>query len=398
MAKMPGGLGADWFHHVKPEDRLSRLSTQDARTAKDDQSLSLSQGQQRAAGRDWVAEQGGIPNPWLAVPCVMYECAPDLTLRSISSNTAELIGIQTENVIGKRSLFEERIYPKDRALLQERLTQLKPGGIVSAVYSIADDRGLPVWVAHSLRKVQAGCEPKIVGCITPVGREFITTKLESSTIAQFIHKIGNHFQLINLLIGAFKRSGTNAEEVEAFQQTIDRAVDFTRSFARFSQSPACAIAVDIGDMLNSATKSISSACAEKNLVLQNVEGPPAILNGDAFLLELAFGAVLQNALEASNPGSQILVGAKVEQGQKACQPIVRITVVDNGAGIEADIMAMAAEPFVSSKRDRDGLGLSTAVRIIELHGGTLSIASSPGRGTKVEIVLPLNADWGQDGE
>jgi signal transduction histidine kinase len=153
------------------------------------------------------------------------------------------------------------------------------------------------------------------------------------------------------------------------------------------------MAVDLGDILNSATRLAASACFEKNVGFQNV-GDSQTLNGvlvrgDAFLLELAFGAVFQNALEATNIGDQISFDAKSERERTAGRGIARIVVADTGAGIDRDMVAKVAEPFVTSKRDRDGLGLSTAVRIIEMHGGTLKITSTPGQETRVEIVLPI---------
>jgi two-component system sporulation sensor kinase B len=282
---------------------------------------------------------------------------------------------------------------EDCTRLRDQLDQLKSPDTVSAVHSIVDDQGLPVWVAHSLRKVRTDCDLTVVGCMTPIASEFITTKLNASIISQFVHKIGNHFQLINLLMGSLKRVGTNVEEVEALQQTIDRAVEFTRSFSQFSQPPVCVMAVDLGDILNSATRLAASACFEKNVGFQNV-GDSQTLNGvlvrgDAFLLDLAFGAVFQNALEATNIGDQISVDAKSERERTAGRGIARIVVADTGAGIDRDMVAKVAEPFVTSKRDRDGLGLSTAVRIIEMHGGTLKITSTPGQETRVEIVLPI---------
>jgi signal transduction histidine kinase len=42
------------------------------------------------------------------------------------------------------------------------------------------------------------------------------------------------------------------------------------------------------------------------------------------------------------------------------------------------------------KRDRDGLGLSSAVRIFEIHGGAVNISSVPGRGSEVQVLFPID--------
>jgi signal transduction histidine kinase len=310
-------------------------------------------------------------------------------MTSISPNAFELVGIRPERLVGSRTLWEERIFFEDRSRLRAQLDQLG-FEMASALHRIADDRGSPVWVAHSFRKVKTGCDSVVLGCMFPLGSAFYAAALDSSVISQFVHKIGNHFQLVNLLIGSLKRTGTNIEELEALQQTIDRAVEFTRSFSTYSQPPACAMAVDLTEVLHSVIALMTPSCGEKNVDfqhdIQESLNDTRIL-GDPFLLELAFVSVLQNALEATRPGGQIcMTGGTVRETIAA---IARISVVDTGVGIDPDMLAKAAEPFVTSKRDRDGLGLSTALRVIEIHGGTLKISSAPNQGTQVEIVLPI---------
>jgi signal transduction histidine kinase len=371
---------------------LSRISIQGTYTGKDEVSP-LSNRQKRLLDRGFAAAEDGVIESWPSPPCVVYECSTDLLVRSISSNAFKLVGIQPENIIGKRLLSEERMSAEDCTRLRDRIDQLKALDTVSAVHSITDDWGLPVWVAHSLRKLQTGCDSTIVGCMTLIASEFIATKLDASIISHFVHKIGNHFQLINLMIGSLKRVSSHVEEIEALQQTIDRAVEFTHSFSHFSQPPVCTMAVDIGDILSSATKVAASACYEKNVVFQDIKDSQALngalVHGDAFLLELAFGAILQNALEATNVGDQISVSSMTEMEPTTGRGVAQIIIADSGAGIEVGMLAKVADPFVTSKHDRDGLGLSTAVRIIEVHGGNLKISSAPGQGTRMEIVLPI---------
>jgi signal transduction histidine kinase len=241
--------------------------------------------------------------------------------------------------------------------------------------------------------VETGYDRTFVGCMTPIPTDFIATKLDTSIISQFVHKIGNHFQLINLMIGSLKKMGTNSQDIEALQQTIDKAVEFTRSFSHFSQAPVCTTAVNLRDIVASAIKSVTSVFAERNVLFQDLQGSStleaAYLSGDGFLLERALEAILHNALEATGDNDQILVSSGTEMETRTGREIARIVVTDNGAGIEAGIAASVADPFVTSKRDRDGLGLSTALRVIEAHSGTLKFTSEPGRGTKMEVVLPI---------
>jgi signal transduction histidine kinase len=177
------------------------------------------------------------------------------------------------------------------------------------------------------------------------------------------------------------------------QDTVDKAVEFTRSFSHFAQPAVCANSVDIGEIVGFAISSAVSVHPERKAVLQNIEAAAGfkgrLVQGDAFLLELAFHAILSNALEATHNGNQILVSAATDRDTFANRDLIRIVIADAGDGIEPDMLARVADPFFSSKRDRDGLGLSTALRVIEMHGGALKISSARGNGTQVEVLLPL---------
>ncbi len=69
---------------------------------------------------------------------------------------------------------------------------------------------------------------------------------------------------------------------------------------------------------------------------------------------------------------------------------VRIHVTDTGPGIAADEIDRVLQPYFSTKRGGTGLGLPTARRIVEEHGGTLAVHSETGRGTDFTISIPLS--------
>jgi hypothetical protein len=329
------------------------------------------------------------------LPCVAYQCDADLVASSVSSNSFELIGISSENIIGKRAFWEERVSAEDRERWLARLNRLAWTEVGSVTHAIATDRGALISVAHSFRKVRTGAEFALHGCMIPLGGEaHAATPTSVAGTAQFIHKIGNHFQLINLIVGSLARSGVSSDEVETLQLTIDRAVEFTRAFSYYSQTPVFTPGVDVGQTFQTAIDSIAPFCAENKVELKGDLGEclsGALLSGDAYLLELAFGALLQNALEATASGDRIVVGARITRSLSKGGPMALLSIVDNGCGMERKMLAKAAEPFFTSKPDHNGLGLSTACRIIEIHGGQINLSSSPGKGTRIEITLPITS-------
>lgn len=97
--------------------------------------------------------------------------------------------------------------------------------------------------------------------------------------------------------------------------------------------------------------------------------------------------LLSNAISFSPPGETIVLGCRPEDDMLA------FTVKDRGCGIPEEYQPSVFERFESRSRGSHhggaGLGLSIVKRLVELHGGTVSLASTPGRGTSVKVSLPL---------
>jgi len=71
---------------------------------------------------------------------------------------------------------------------------------------------------------------------------------------------------------------------------------------------------------------------------------------------------------------------------------VRITITDNGPGIDRAIIPRIFDPFFTTKTTGTGLGLPMVKRAVNAHGGVLSVKSPKGKGTTFEIILPLHYD------
>jgi signal transduction histidine kinase len=87
----------------------------------------------------------------------------------------------------------------------------------------------------------------------------------------------------------------------------------------------------------------------------------------------------------------------MDQGGRATVTIdmdgadARIVVTDSGSGISKADLEHVLDPFFSTKAEGTGLGLPIARQIASAHGGSLTIESVPGEGTRVEVRLPLVA-------
>src|SRR5262249_30802014 len=88
-------------------------------------------------------------------------------------------------------------------------------------------------------------------------------------------------------------------------------------------------------------------------------------------------------------------GGRVTVRARSAAGWVRISIVDTGIGIPKDALARLGRPFeqveshITKSHQGSGLGLAIAQSLAELHGGTMRIRSTPGRGTLVQLRLPI---------
>lgn len=104
-------------------------------------------------------------------------------------------------------------------------------------------------------------------------------------------------------------------------------------------------------------------------------------------LRQALVNLITNALQSG--GSVVTIGV----AENAPSASVSVAVTDDGVGVPEDVIDHLFDPFYTTKRHQGGtgLGLSLAYAIVNDHGGSLDVASSPSRGTTVTLELPLAA-------
>jgi len=125
---------------------------------------------------------------------------------------------------------------------------------------------------------------------------------------------------------------------------------------------------------------------EASADLPRVEVDPDKLH--QVLLNLA-----RNALQAVGPRGAIRLRAQLTErdGPRRHAAALEIAVIDDGPGIDALDLDKLFIPFFTTKRDGTGLGLAISRRLVEAHGGELTVRSKPGKGSTFSVRLPLAA-------
>ncbi len=104
---------------------------------------------------------------------------------------------------------------------------------------------------------------------------------------------------------------------------------------------------------------------------------------DPELMERVVYNLLLNAAQASPPGAAITVKTRLVEGN------AEIAVIDRGEGIPPERQEVIFNPFVTTKPDGVGLGLAIVSKIVDLHGGTITVESEPGKGSVFRVYLPV---------
>jgi signal transduction histidine kinase len=112
-------------------------------------------------------------------------------------------------------------------------------------------------------------------------------------------------------------------------------------------------------------------------------GAGKVISADPDQLRLVFTNLLLNAAQANNNKGRIRMAVENDGADR-----VELRVIDGGPGIPPELRARVFEPFFTTKHRGTGLGLPTAKRIIEAHGGELQIGDAPAGGTIVRVLLP----------
>jgi two-component system nitrogen regulation sensor histidine kinase NtrY len=179
---------------------------------------------------------------------------------------------------------------------------------------------------------------------------------------------------------------------EAFEESattllaeISNLKNIVARFSDFSKMPAPQFQpVDLSELLESV-RQLHQAQLDKNLISCKIEVPaPQTILADPELLHRALSNLVLNAIDAMPQGGEILLRAEEKN------ETVRISVTDSGAGLTTQEAANLFTPYFTTKVQGTGLGLAIVQSVVSDHGGKVSVASEPRRGTTFIIDLPAN--------
>ena len=219
--------------------------------------------------------------------------------------------------------------------------------------------------------------------------------LRKDFISSVSHQLKTPLSILNGYAQLLAEGGLSEEEEREYGQYIaresDRLVGLVDDMLRLSRIDHREIQrkadiFPLGEQLRRAILQLEPRWSEASLTV-SADIPDFEYTGDSELLQQVWLNLIENAIKFTPAGGSIDIRLLPAEDS------VAVTVSDTGCGMDGETCARVFEQFYQGDTERRGdgcgLGLTLCKRIVELHGGTITVQSSPGQGSCFTVSLPV---------
>lgn len=207
----------------------------------------------------------------------------------------------------------------------------------------------------------------------------------------FAHKVRNYLGIMSgtlqLCLSNFKMEEELKRQLSLVEENAREMLQSIEEFLSLAKIPEMALAqASINELLSNVVFTMEELAKNQNIRLSKKlsDGIPSLVLDHKLITE-SLKQILANAIEATPPGGEIQISSNFEPNLNR----VSIRISDYGKGIPENQLKKVFQPYFTTKKGKKGLGLSVAKRGIDLHHGSLAIASQKEQGTTVTIHLPI---------
>ncbi len=212
-----------------------------------------------------------------------------------------------------------------------------------------------------------------------------TIKVNLKLISEELNEL-NSVESVSLGQGTTGQKLTRAlRKIAVIQKETDRLEQILDSFLRYLDRDELRLAsVDVNELISDMIDFYTPQAYSSSVTIrQSLCDKSLICRLDADMLKQVILNLFINAQEAMTKGGDLMVRT-TQQGKDAV-----IQISDTGSGIAPEELPHIFDAYYSSRSQGRGLGLPTAKKIVESHGGTISVDSVPGKGTSFTVRLPI---------
>lgn len=287
----------------------------------------------------------------------------------------------------KLSTFDCRMRRSDGAWVWTRWSLAQDSTLGGVVQDIGEERRLQSQLIQSQKMESMGTLAAGV----------------AHDLRNILQAIGGHDELLARQGGLDPKA---ARHLEAIGQAVERAQVLTRKLLAFSRNePLQRTQVDPAHLLEEVSGLLRpSLGAKTHLVVESQMRLPRAMMDSHQIHQILVNLVLNAQAALQGEGTITLRGGRTaftgeEEGLKRHEPgpYLFLEVADTGHGIPPEILPRVFEPFFTTKGEKGtGLGLSVAYGIAQAHGGWIDCESTPGKGTRFVLFLPLQTEESEE--
>jgi PAS domain S-box-containing protein len=338
-----------------------------------------------------------------AAPCMTVILRPDLTVAYFSPFAEKLTGHFASEVVGTDFLSILILDGANRKKLGEDIQRIFDGlpmrGFENVIGCKDGSRCWVVWNADLLKDYQGAQAILAVGQdITKLkqAQEEALQATRLATIGQMTaglaHESRNALQLIQANLEMLALEVEDRPEALQLIESIQGAEDRLHRLFEDVRGYAAPIQLerdvyDISGVWRGAWAQLGAARNGRNAVIREwTTGVDLHCYIDLYSVERVFRNLFENSLAAGRDPVEIDIRCAAIDLRG--RPGLQIRVCDNGPGFTPAQRQRAFQPFFTTKRQGTGLGMAIARRVVEAHGGAITLGESPGPGAEIVIMLP----------
>jgi signal transduction histidine kinase len=194
------------------------------------------------------------------------------------------------------------------------------------------------------------------------------------------------------LLAVERLSDTGRQRLGILERQILRMMRLLDSCSAQQSDITCRIPVDLRVMVRNVVSELDALLERRRIeVSMTIRGCLPSVPGDGDLLHRVLVNVLVNAAESMGEGGCVEITAFTDDDASSRVGVVHIQIADSGAGIPPEVIARVFERGFTTKGggEAHGFGLSICREIVEMHGGEIQLSSVLGKGTTVQLTLPI---------
>ena len=209
-------------------------------------------------------------------------------------------------------------------------------------------------------------------------------KNTKESLFKITHEIKNPIAVVKGYLDMFNVN--NPEHTKKYipiiKEEIDRVLVLLEDFLCITKIQIVKEEMDLGILFEEIDNNFKLMLDNKNIIFEYKRADELYIRADYNRLKQVFVNLLKNSMESINKKGKIILKYDLLKDK------IRISLIDNGKGMDKNELNSLKEAFFTTKKNGTGLGIYLSNEIIEKHGGHMKYESVKYKGTKVTITLP----------